>query len=128
MSSSGTCQDLAYSAQCQQLAALNQCGSSVGTHTVSYYCQKSCGLCSGQSSVGTLTCSNLVQNCGTGTCVATQYYGISSIRCACSSSKAGTYCTNGTVLLITLILNNLSELTLRLKVNIYRFKENLILN
>ena len=86
------CSDLAYEPDCRNKAAAGLCNTNLAdSSTVRYYCQKSCGLCSGGLSSG-LTCNKLAQSCNSGLCLPYVYFGISSIKCNCLPNTAGAYC------------------------------------
>jgi hypothetical protein len=91
------CYNIASDGECQLLAAKHKCQTVLTNQKiVGFYCSKSCNLCSNISS-SSLTCENLINDCGnSGKCEMTTYFdSIESIRCVCGSDKAGTYCSRG---------------------------------
>lgn len=99
----GECKDIAYSEDCKLRASQGLCDLTLSDSLkLSSYCQKSCGRCQTPS----LTCSNLVRNCNSGSCLSYNYYSIPTVQCICPYGKGGSYCQLGMIYLIHLIRIN----------------------
>jgi hypothetical protein len=91
VSASKSCQDIAYTPDCQQKAAAGQCHTILGSSLpISYYCSKSCGKCSTR-----LTCNTLFNGCNQGSCILQYYFAQNSVQCLCPAGTGGTYCQQG---------------------------------
>ena len=99
ISASKSCQDIAYTPDCQQKVQNNQCNTMLGNNLpISYYCAKSCGQCSAK-----LTCNTLYNGCNQGTCVSQNYFNQNSVQCLCPQGTGGAYCQQGAYCQITTI-------------------------
>lgn len=91
VSASKSCQDIAYTPDCQQKAASGQCHTVLGSSLpIAYYCSKSCGQCSTK-----LSCNTLYNGCNQGTCITQYYFAQSSVQCLCPAGTGGSYCQQG---------------------------------
>lgn len=86
------CIDIASESDCRAKAALGLCDTFLNTNQkYSFYCRRSCGICTSASGP---QCSELGNICGSnGVCTSVTYFTTSTSICTCQNNYLGANCT-----------------------------------